>query len=313
MLFRSSRGRWVLLALPPCTPALNAAQMTMALPIIEWAVAELRVNPRLLLLDEFALTANPMTGQGYAELFTSPTDVHAVHHYADIKGAAMAQLLDSLMGVQPDMRTLSIMDRRIAHPSSRQICDGFWELGNLGDAHDLNVKASGSVDLGITEINLLGSAGRSLVCSLVARGDGRGYNQRMVFSGAAGDQLRVAFNGAVGATLASRLLAGRTYAAGGSLKLALSAPGVLNRFEHFVEATVGGVTARLAAHVAVDPDLTEPPPLVTLDDDPALFPAFTVPAGTVSAARFVLQMDLAATGSVTIDWGLLTLRQRQEG
>lgn len=308
--YHTSRGRWVLLTLPPCTPALNANQMTIGLPITEWAIAELRVNPRLLLLDEFGMTVMPMTGQGNPALFTSPSDVHAVHHYANRKGAAMAQLLDSLMGVQPDLRALSIMDRRIAHPSSRQICDGFWDLGNLGDAHDLNVKASGGVDLGITEINLLGSAGRSLVCSLVARGDGRGYSQRMVFSGAAGDQLRVAYAGGPGSTLVSRLVAGKTYDAGGALRLVQSAPATLNRFEHFIEATFGGATARLSAHVAVDPDLTEPPPLETLDDDPALFPAFTLPGGSATALRFVLQMDLAATGSVTIDWGLLTLRQR---
>lgn len=308
----TSRGRWVVLCLPPAVPTLTVQQMTIGMPITEWAVAERRRNPRLLLLDEFALTVDPMTGKGRPELFAGPTDVHANRVYADIKGKAIADLLRPLMGEQLDMRAMSTFDRVSAHPSSRQIVEGFWSLDGLVNANLLHGLASGQVGPGINTLQMLGSSERNAVCSLVARDDGRGYNQRVVFSGQAGDVMRITYSGPAGAQLSGRLLAGKVYDAAASLKLTQSAPGVLAGLEHLVEGTVSGVNARLSCHVAVDPGLTDPPPHTTLKDEPALFPPFQVPNGTVTGCLFVLQMQLAATGSVTLDWGLLTLRQRPD-
>ncbi|WP_210810095.1 hypothetical protein [Ideonella paludis] len=312
----TAQGIWVLVILPPAVPTLTPTQMSNALPVNRWLFEERMRNARLLLVDEFPLTVNPATGMGDPKWFADPTNVHSNHCASRKKGEACANALRPLLGGGlPDWRAASVHDRLSASATSRQLVQGFWTTDGLVAPASTGNKATGLVDPGIGFIGTTGSAGRSMVCSLVPRADGRGYVQRMVITGAAGDGWQVQYEGfgswQLKTLLQARLADGLPFEAAAGLRVEQSAPGVLGGYEHFIEATVDGVAARLTAHIAQDQNVAEPAPFeLVLDDQPALFEPFVLPPGAAcTQASFTIKLQLAAAGTVTLEWSLLTLRQ----
>lgn len=312
----TGQGTWVLVILPPAVPTLTPTQMSNALPVNRWLYQERMRNARLLLVDEFALTVNPATGQGDPKWFADPTNVHSNHCASRVKGEACADALRPLLGGGlPDWRAASVHDRVSASPTSRQLVHGFWTTAGLVAPNSTGNKASGLVDPGIGFIGTTGAAARSMVCSVVPRADGRGFAQRMVITGEAGDRWQVQYDGPAGNRLKdllqARLADGLPFEAAAGLRVAQSAPGVLQGYEHYIEATIDGVAARLTGHITQDQRVAEPAPFeLLLDDQPALFEPFVLPPGAAcTQASFTLALQMAAAGTVTVEWSLLTLRQ----
>ena len=312
----TKRGIYCVVALPPATPGLSVAQATAGKRITVQLRRLYATNPLVLFIDETADTLNPMTGQGNAALFRD--SVHGNYRYSALKGARLAAAMLPLLGQIEDRRVSSLFDSRAQDAASLQLMTGIWATsgGTTRPASEVETsaagKVSGTINRSITKITTQGNGSRSAVFSLVARTDGVGFDQQVVYTAAAAnDSLYIEFTNDVGAELWRYIEANQTYRAVFSLTIT-TGTATLAGYEFYLSLNVSGNNVRVTefmrtTNAEVDTAL---PAAFTMDHQPAVFMPFSVPVAPTDG-KFILQMLAATAGTYTVKLGTPTLRRDQ--
>jgi hypothetical protein len=265
--------------------------------------------PGLLLINEYAVTINPATGLGKAELFIGD----GVHMNRIGKEAVAAQAwatLQPLLAPPIDRLISSVTDCKRSEPQNQQAMDGFW-LGTGTAASTLNAKATGTVDAAITGIVVAGSAA-VVACSLEARADGYGYDQVFTFTPGGNNQsFQVTMTGPAGFEF-WRNLAAMDYEVGCTLSITPDAGLEVTGYQHYLLATVGGQSARITEETRTEHGVSNEPPIKSaLSASPCLFPPARLTAAP-TAASWVFAMNVGLRGTagnkVVIRLGRPTIR-----
>lgn len=136
------------LRMPPATANMTTLQQASGRKIMA-ALEALRAElPGLLLINEYAVTINPSTGLGKAELFIGD----GVHMNRIGKEAVAAQAwstLQPLLAPPIDRLISSVTDCRSREPQNQQADDGFWMTNDVARAGSVTL-SSAAVGAGVT-------------------------------------------------------------------------------------------------------------------------------------------------------------------
>lgn len=300
---------------PPCSLSATADSMAAGIEVEKDLRDLFRQYPGTIYLDTFALTSNPATGIGYADLFRGGgDDVHRSKLGSDVIGAELARLLQPVLPAGASQRNLSISDRRSASTFSATLSN--WGRSATGqNPNVLDARLSGTVYNEITVGGISdtgggsGSGGATAVFSLEPVRDADGtvlhYDQYVTFTGVANDILTFVLTGASGSLMKDMLEAGKSYSGWVDHSISSSGNDVVRSYAIDIAATMnyglGSITGVLASAMT---NLVDNPerPLRRAYSGTRRIPRFTIPAGLTGTTLFgvSISIELNATGSATL-------------
>lgn len=310
-------GVLMCIQMPPAAGNLDAAKTANGMVVTEGILGIRAQYPQLELVDEFSVTLDKATGAGKTHYFRQngggDAGVHVNHLGSTKTGEAAANVLATWLGANWDRRVVTLNDSKRVDVRNNQLMDGFFSsTGTV--ASTLSARASGTVDKSITALAVTG-ASSTLVCSLVARADGYGYDQQFVFTPqAAGSSFEVSLTNEAGFEFWRNLTPGEWDAMFG-LTISMAGTAVVAGYGHYIETTVDGQSGRSAENMRTDDGpndtpLSNTPEVTVITEEPGYFPPmYITKAPTAGRWVFALQAgSAAAAGAITVKIGRPTIR-----
>jgi hypothetical protein len=273
--------------------------------------------PKLLILDKWALTVNPMTGIGDADLFQTDGE-HPAQKMSYVAGYWLARLLrdsGAVPIIPASPLASSINDRYAASSLSTNLYNGGWSATGVAasvyDTHATGVFES-NMSYGI-ENNTGG--GTTSACSLVARADGYGHDQVIVATRTTGvgdsyHQHIIGFEGS-GAGFIVNMSGGHSYQAAVDMSISGSMSTISSISVYFnVGYTLSSVSYTTRASALTDATDYPLGAVTTPFQENLICPTVTIPAGaTLTSAVLVVMLYTTDAGVVNIKLGRCAIRQ----
>lgn len=260
----------------------------------EWA----RYVPNLVFVDTYSVMVNPTDAAGNLASGMSGDALHPSAKGARAMGYAIAQALSKYI-TSPTILPSSVSESWATSANEGQLYTNPLFTGTTGTLLGTATGASG-VATGWSAGVSSGTVS-SCVCSLVARPDGFGFNQKIVASGGgSGGQIQIRQG-----TLAARTTMGKTLALAGALKISGCTDVASIGFQF--SATIGGVTKQIHAF---DPGSTTWDQ-TDLGEIIARTPNFTLDGTAITSLNTFIQVTFgtSGTGAATLELGRAALYQ----